>query len=143
MMTLLFCDIRGFTSISEQLKANPQGLTRLLNRFLTPMTDIILSRRGTIDKYIGDCIMAFWNAPLDDPDHAEHACRSALAMIDALAELNATLEAQLKEKGLTFNTVNKKPFQEALKTAGFYAEWRGKFGEDVWKVLERYSGGLA
>jgi adenylate cyclase len=93
MMTLLFCDIRGFTSISEQLKANPQGLTRLLNRFLTPMTDIILSRRGTIDKYIGDCIMAFWNAPLDDPDHAEHACRSALAMIDALAELNTALEA--------------------------------------------------
>lgn len=93
MLTLLFCDIRGFTSISEGLKANPQGLTRLLNRFLTPMTDIILARRGTIDKYIGDCIMAFWNAPLDDPDHAEHACRSALAMIDALAELNTALEA--------------------------------------------------
>ena len=60
-----------------------------------------------------------------------------------MAALNATLETQLKEKGLTFNTVNKKPFQEALKTAGFYAEWRGKFGEDAWKILERYSGALS
>ena len=62
---------------------------------------------------------------------------------DDMAKLNATLEAQLKEKGLTFNTVNKKPFQEALKAAGFYAEWRGKFGEDAWKMLERYSGALS
>ena len=60
-----------------------------------------------------------------------------------MAALNATLETQLKEKGLTFNTVNKKPFQDALKAAGFYAEWRGKFGEDAWKVLERYSGALS
>ena len=60
-----------------------------------------------------------------------------------MAALNATLETQLKEKGLTFNTVNKKPFQDALKVAGFYAEWRGKFGEDAWKVLERYSGALS
>ena len=60
-----------------------------------------------------------------------------------MATLNATLETQLKEKGLIFNTVDKKPFQAALKTAGFYVEWRGKFGEDAWKVLERYSGPLA
>ena len=60
-----------------------------------------------------------------------------------MAALNATLETQLKDKGLTFNTVNKKPFQDALKAAGFYAEWRGKFGEDAWKVLERYSGALS
>ena len=60
-----------------------------------------------------------------------------------MAALNATLETQLKEKGLTFNTVNKKPFQDALKAAGFYAEWRGKFGEDAWKTLERYSGALS
>jgi adenylate cyclase len=88
-MTLLFCDVRGFTAISERFKANPQGLTQLINRFLTPMTDVILARRGTIDKYMGDCIMAFWNAPLDDPDHADHACDSALAMMRALDALNA------------------------------------------------------
>ncbi len=93
-MTILFCDVRGFTSISEQFKSNPQGLTRLLNSFLTPMTDIILSRRGTIDKYIGDCIMAFWNAPLDDPAHGEHGCASALAMLEALDTLNARLERE-------------------------------------------------
>jgi tripartite ATP-independent transporter DctP family solute receptor len=67
----------------------------------------------------------------------------AVKQREDMAKLNATLETQLKEKGLTFNTVDKKPFQEALKTAGFYAEWRGKFGEDAWKVLERYSGGLS
>jgi adenylate cyclase len=93
-MTFLFCDVRGFTRIAEQFKSNPQGLTKLLNRFLTPMTDIILSRRGTIDKYMGDCIMAFWNAPLDDPDHGKHGCASALAMLDALENLNAALKAE-------------------------------------------------
>jgi tripartite ATP-independent transporter DctP family solute receptor len=67
----------------------------------------------------------------------------AVKQREDMAKLNATLETQLKEKGLIFNTVNKKPFQEALKTAGFYAEWRGKFGEDAWKTLERYSGELA
>src|SRR6185437_5397680 len=101
-MTLLFCDIRGFTSISEQFKANPQGLTRLINRFLTPMTDLIMARRGTIDKYMGDCIMAFWNAPLDDPDHADHACASALAMIAALGGVNAELEAEAAAQGRAF-----------------------------------------
>jgi tripartite ATP-independent transporter DctP family solute receptor len=60
-----------------------------------------------------------------------------------MVQLNATLETQLKEKGLTFNAVNKKPFQETLKNAGFYAEWRSKFGEDAWKTLERYSGALS
>jgi adenylate cyclase len=90
-MTMLFCDVRGFTAISEQFKANPAGLTQLINRFLTPMTDIIMARRGTIDKYMGDCIMAFWNAPLDDAEHADHACDSALAMIEALRGLNAEL----------------------------------------------------
>src|SRR5256885_1860026 len=67
----------------------------------------------------------------------------AVKQREDMAKLNATLETQLKEKGLSFNTVNKKPFQEVLKTAGFYAEWRGKFGEDAWKVLERYSGALS
>ncbi|OIQ88037.1 adenylate cyclase 1 [mine drainage metagenome] len=90
-MTLLFCDIRGFTTISESFGADAQGLTRLINRFLTPMTDVILAGKGTIDKYMGDCIMAFWNAPLDDPDHAANACRSALRMMADLAPLNAEL----------------------------------------------------
>jgi tripartite ATP-independent transporter DctP family solute receptor len=67
----------------------------------------------------------------------------AVKQREDMAKLNTTLEAQLKEKGLTFNTVNKKPFQEALKTAGFYAEWRQKYGEDAWKILERYSGNLS
>jgi len=90
-MTMMFCDIRGFTAISEQFRADPQGLTRLINRFLSPMTEVIMARRGTIDKYMGDCIMAFWNAPLDDPDHARNACRAALDMQAALARLNAEL----------------------------------------------------
>jgi adenylate cyclase len=93
-MTLLFCDIRGFTTISELFDA--QGLTRLINRFLTPMTNVILERFGTIDKYMGDCIMAFWNAPLDDEDHARHACESALAMMERLGPLNDELEAEAK-----------------------------------------------
>lgn len=87
-MTLMFCDVRDFTVISEGFKTNPQGLTRLINRLLTPLTDCILERKGTIDKYMGDCIMAFWNAPLDVNDHAHHACHSALAMRHALDLLN-------------------------------------------------------
>ena len=86
LMTIMFCDIRGFTSLSEHLDA--ETLTRFMNSFLSPMTEIITERKGTIDKYIGDCIMAFWNAPLDDPDHAENALRAAQAMRRELAELN-------------------------------------------------------
>ncbi len=87
-MTLLFCDIRGFTAISEAHRDDPQALTALINRILTPLTAEILDRTGTIDKYMGDCIMAFWNAPLDDPHHARHACQSALAMVAALDRVN-------------------------------------------------------
>ena len=87
-MTILFSDIRGFTSLSEKL--DPQEITRLLNRFLTPMTDVLLQSGATIDKYIGDAIMAFWNAPLATADHARRACLAALAMLDALEELNKT-----------------------------------------------------
>ena len=93
-MTLLFCDVRGFTTISEQFDAH--GLTHFMNGFLTPMTDIILARQGTIDKYMGDCIMAFWNAPLDDTEHAAHACDSALSMNERLGPLNAELEIEAK-----------------------------------------------
>jgi len=81
-MTFLFMDIRNFTGIAE--KFTPEELTQFMNSFLTPMTDIILQRGGTIDKYMGDCIMAFWNAPFEDKDHALHACQSALAMQDFL-----------------------------------------------------------
>jgi adenylate cyclase len=90
-MSIMFCDVRGFTTISELYKDDPQGLTALVNRLLTPMTDVVLGCRGTIDKYIGDCIMAFWNAPLDDPNHAANACRAALGMHAAIRLLNATL----------------------------------------------------
>jgi adenylate cyclase len=87
-MTFLFCDIRGFTTISEHFQEDPEDLIALVNRFLTPMTAVIQERRGTIDKYIGDCIMAFWNAPLRDGRHAQNACDAALAVLDALAALN-------------------------------------------------------
>jgi len=86
-VSLLFCDVRDFTPISERLGA--EELVRLLNEFLTPMTDIILRHEGTIDKYIGDCIMAFWNAPLDDPHHASHMCAAALDMQERLKAFNA------------------------------------------------------
>src|SRR6516165_7091321 len=77
-MTIMFCDIRGFTSLSEKLDA--EHLTHFMNSFLSPMTEIITERRGTIDKYIGDCIMAFCNAPLDDPEQAKNAVQAAQAM---------------------------------------------------------------
>src|SRR5271166_293449 len=92
IMTIMFCDIRGFTSLSEKLDA--ESLTHFMNGFLSPMTEIITERKGTIDKYIGDCIMAFWNAPLDDPDHAKNAVRAAQAMRRQLVELNREWEAE-------------------------------------------------
>lgn len=85
-MTVLFCDIRGFSRLSEQM--GPQDIIRFLIAFLTPMTDLLLARRATIDKYIGDAILAFWNAPLDDPEQHENAARAALEMIERLNRLN-------------------------------------------------------
>ena len=93
-LTLLFCDIRGFTPISEQFKSDPQGLTKLINRFLTPMTDIIMRNGGTIDKYMGDCIMAFWNAPLDVDKQRYWAIQSAHEMLEHLEGLNEELEKE-------------------------------------------------
>ena len=87
-LTFMFSDIRGFTPISEKYKKNPQGLTVVINKFLTPMTDIIMKNGGTIDKYMGDCIMAFWNAPIDTANHKEKAIDSALEMMSKLKELN-------------------------------------------------------
>ncbi|MCE3233169.1 MAG: adenylate cyclase [Rickettsiaceae bacterium] len=99
-LTLLFSDIRGFTTISESF--NAEDLTKFINSFLTPMTTVILNHKGTIDKYMGDCIMAFWNAPLDDPEHPKNACNAALTMIKELAALNIRLEEEAKEKGRKF-----------------------------------------
>jgi len=96
-MTIMFSDMRGFTSISETYKNDPQGLTALMNRFLTPLTNAILSRKGTIDKYMGDAIMAFWNAPLDDKDHELNACEAALDMLERVDELNQAREQEAKE----------------------------------------------
>jgi adenylate cyclase len=99
-LTLLFCDVRNFTAISERLSATE--LTRFINSLLTPLTDIILKNRGTIDKYMGDAIMAFWNAPLDDPDHAANACRSAAEMVAAIAELNRHWQGEAAAAGRPF-----------------------------------------
>ena len=93
-MTFLFCDIRGFTPISEKYKGNPGGLTKLINRFLTRMTDVIIANGGTIDKFMGDCIMAFWNAPIENVKHREMAVKSAKEMTLALTELNKDLEVE-------------------------------------------------
>lgn len=101
-MTILFCDVQGFTSISETYKADPQGLTVLINRLLTPLSDAILSRNGTIDKYMGDCIMAFWNAPMSVPDHEVQACNSALAMLNELDTLNVARRAEAEEAGVDY-----------------------------------------
>ena len=93
-MTFMFSDIRGFTPISEKYKGNPAGLTKLINRFLTRMTDIIIKNGGTIDKFMGDCIMAFWNAPIDDPKHEENAVQAAIDMQKELIVLNKELETE-------------------------------------------------
>ncbi len=94
-MTVLFCDIRGFSRISEGM--SPQDIIRFLISFLTPMCDILLERKATIDKFIGDAILAFWNAPLDDPDHPTNAARGALEMIAALEALNRDMLAQSEQ----------------------------------------------
>ena len=91
-LTVMFCDIRGFTAMSEGLDA--RELTHLMNSFTSPMSEIITDEKGTIDKYIGDCIMAFWNAPLDDPDHAKNAVRAAQLMRRKLVDLNRDLKAE-------------------------------------------------
>jgi adenylate cyclase len=105
-MTIMFSDMRGFTSISETYKNDPQGLTALMNRFLTPLTNAILSRKGTIDKYMGDAIMAFWNAPLDDKDHELNACEAALDMLERVDELNQAREQEAKQEGRPFIPLN-------------------------------------
>jgi len=105
LMTIMFCDIRGFTTLSEGMTSHELG--QLINEFLTPMTEIIMAHKGTIDKYIGDCIMAFWNAPLDDPDHAKNAVAAAQDMRRKLVALNEAWAAEgrrLLHVGIGVNT---------------------------------------
>src|SRR4051794_539344 len=105
-MTIMFSDMRGFTSISESYKTDPQGLTGLMNRFLTPLTNAILDRKGTIDKYMGDAIMAFWNAPLDDKEHQINACEAALDMLEQVDALNKEREEEAQEGGHAYIPLN-------------------------------------
>jgi len=105
-MTIMFSDVRGFTTISESYKKDPQGLTRLMNRFLTPLTNAILARKGTIDKYMGDAIMAFWNAPIDDKEHQINACEAAVDMLDRIDELNKVREQEAADGGHTYIPLN-------------------------------------
>jgi adenylate cyclase len=105
-MTVLFSDVRGFTTISEYYKHDPQGLTRLMNRFLTPLTNAIIERKGTIDKYIGDAIMAFWNAPLDDPQQEINACEAALEMLARADKLNQQFKREAEQNGGKYMPLN-------------------------------------
>ena len=102
-LTLLFCDVRNFTSISEKLTAHE--LTQFINDLLSPLSEIILKHRGTIDKYMGDAIMAFWNAPLDDPEHARNASLAALEMAARMEDLNRDWRSQAEKAGRPFNPV--------------------------------------
>jgi adenylate cyclase len=105
-MTIMFSDVRGFTTISESYKHDPQGLTALMNRFLTPLTNAILARKGTIDKYMGDAIMAFWNAPLDDRQHQINACEAAIDMLERIDELNKERELEAQQGGHAYIPIN-------------------------------------
>lgn len=91
-LTIMFSDIRGFTTVSESL--TPPELVKLLNEYLSPMTRIVLEERGTLDKFIGDAVMALFNAPLDVPEHAGHACSAAVRMLEKLKELNTGFTAR-------------------------------------------------
>ncbi len=104
-MTVLFSDVRGFTTISEGLE--PKALSQLMNEYLTPMTRIIHEHRGTIDKYMGDAIMAFWGAPLHEPQHASYALEASMKMLDYLEKMSLQLKAKgwpQLEIGIGLNT---------------------------------------
>ena len=93
-LSIMFTDVRGFTTISEHYGEDVQGLTKIMNRYMTAMTTRILANEGTIDKYIGDAQMALWNAPLDDANHRQNALRTALAMLDDLEKFNAEISSE-------------------------------------------------
>jgi adenylate cyclase len=93
-LSIMFTDVRGFTTISEHYGSDVQGLTQIMNRYMTAMTAKIIQNEGTLDKYIGDAQMAFWNAPLDDKEHAKHAVKTALEMLDDLKRFNTEILAE-------------------------------------------------
>lgn len=97
-ITLLFSDVQGFTAIAESYRDDPAGLTALMNTFLTRLSNAILEERGTIDKFMGDAVMAFWNAPLGRDDHQVEACRAALEMIRQVDDLNQARQMEASEK---------------------------------------------
>ncbi|MET4388398.1 adenylate cyclase [Bradyrhizobium sp. F1.4.3] len=98
-MTIMFSDVRGFTTISESYKHDPQGLIALMNRFLTPLTDVIMEEKGYVDKYMGDAIMAFWNAPLDDKAHEINACEAAIQMLEKIDVVNKDRQQEAADGG--------------------------------------------
>ena len=93
-LSIMFTDVRGFTAISEHYGEDVQGLTKIMNRYMTAMTKDILDNKGTIDKYIGDAQMAFWNAPIDDLDHAENAVWTGIKMLDSLKKFNEEVQQE-------------------------------------------------
>jgi adenylate cyclase len=93
-LSIMFTDVRGFTTISEHYRKDVQGLTKIMNRYMTAMTAKIIENQGTLDKYIGDAQMAFWNAPLDDAGHAKNAVRTGLQMMGSLDEFNREVTAE-------------------------------------------------
>ncbi|WP_102109006.1 CHASE2 domain-containing protein [Oceaniglobus roseus] len=93
-VTVLFCDLRGFTSLSERMRDDPAGLTRIVNLALGALAEAVVANQGMVDKFIGDCVMALWNAPADDPDHAAHAMAAAKDMVAAIAALSDRLAAE-------------------------------------------------
>jgi adenylate cyclase len=101
-MTMLMSDVRGFTAICEVYKNDPQAVTTLINRLLTPITNVIIGHEGTIDKYLGDAVMAFWNAPLNVPEHELKACAAALEIMDRVAVLNRERQEEAKAAGQPF-----------------------------------------
>lgn len=110
-VTVLFADVRGFTSFAEALRDNPRRLADLIGGILDPLSDVVLAHGGVIDKYMGDCVMAFWGAPDDDPDHARHAVEAARAMLGAMDAVNgwvadsfADLELPRIEIGIGVNS---------------------------------------
>ncbi|MBR0970035.1 MULTISPECIES: CHASE2 domain-containing protein [Bradyrhizobium] len=105
-MTIMFSDVRGFTTISETYKHDPQGLIALMNRFLTPLTDVIIDQKGYIDKYMGDAIMAFWNAPLDDKEHEVNACEAAIRMLERIDAVNKEREQEASDGGHVYIPLN-------------------------------------
>lgn len=105
-ITVLFADIRGFTALSEKRKDDPEGLTALINRLLTPLSLAIIERGGTIDKYMGDAVMAFWNAPADVPDHERAAAETALEMQRRLEALNEARRAEAEAGGEPYHPLS-------------------------------------